>query len=292
MSLAPFLEGCRRRVDDRLAELVPPPGHPPGVVTRPLHFALTSPGKRIRPALLFAVGGLFKAKDESLLDTACAVEMIHASSLVFDDLPSMDAADLRRGRPTVHKQFGEAMAILAGLDLLHRAFGVLAAEASRRRGYPLAEMVTLLSGAIGVSGVVGGQAVDLTSEPAGVDLATLEFIHSHKTGALFIAAAEAGGLLAGARPAERTAIVNYAKNLGLAFQITDDLLDAVGTPESTGKTTGLDRNKATFVSFLGIEGARRLAGELTGFAEECLAPFGDRGELLVSLARFVRDRSS
>jgi geranylgeranyl diphosphate synthase type II len=291
MSLAPFLEATRLRVDRRLAELIPAPGSDPAVVTGPIHYALTSPGKRIRPAVLFAVGRLFRADEEPLLDPACAVEMVHASSLVFDDLPSMDNADLRRGRPTVHRVHGEAMAILAGLELLHRAFGVLAEEGKRRRGFPLGEMVELLSRAIGVDGVVGGQAVDLTAPPKSVDLPTLEFIHSHKTGALFIAAAEAGALLSGARVAERRAVVDYAKNLGLAFQITDDLLDVVGDAATMGKPTGADAGKTTFVSFLGVDGARRLAAELTGFAEECLRPFGARGELLVALARYVRDRS-
>lgn len=290
--LGPFLEATRRRVDARLAELIPPPGNPPAVVTHPVHYALTSPGKRIRPAVVFAVGRLFDVGEERLLDTACAVEMVHASSLVFDDLPSMDDAQTRRGRPTVHRKFGEAMAILAGLELLHRAFGVLSEEGARRRGFPLGELVGLLSTAIGVDGVVGGQAVDLAADPARVDLGTLEFIHSHKTGALFIAAAEAGAVLGGAKPAQRRAVVDWAKNVGLAFQITDDLLDAVGTVEETGKDIGKDAGKTTFVSFLGVDGARRLAGELTEFAEACLAPFGSRGELLVALARHVRDRTS
>ena len=292
MPLAAFLEETRQRVDRRLAELLPEEGAAPAVVTEPIRYAGFAPGKRIRPALLFAVGRMFGTSPDKLLDTACAVELVHTASLIFDDLPSMDDAALRRGRPTVHRKFGEAMAILAAIELLQRGFGVVAEEGERRRGYPATDISALLSRAIGLRGVVGGQAVDLTADGSKMDLATLEFIHSHKTGALFIAAAEAGARLSKARSGELRAIVDYAKNVGLAFQITDDLLDVTGTSAETGKDVGADRKKTTFVTFLGVSGAKALAAELTGFAERCLEPFGKRAELLVALARFVRDRRS
>jgi geranylgeranyl diphosphate synthase type II len=283
-------------VDARLPELLPPVEERPRRVHEAMRYALTSPGKRLRPALTLAVAELLSrpgaAAREPVLDLACAVEMVHACSLVFDDLPAQDDAALRRGRPTLHRGFGEDVAQLAGLALLSRAYAVVAAAGQRLAlgRYTVEDMIHHLAEAIGTGGLIGGQALDLHTPPEELDLDRLEYIHSHKTGALFIAAGELGAMAVDARRRDLEAITRYAKNLGLAFQISDDLLDVLGTPEVTGKDSHQDAGKVTFVKLLGIEGARTLAGELLDFAVASLAPLGRRAELLRQLAAFVRDR--
>jgi geranylgeranyl diphosphate synthase type II len=283
-------------VDARLPALLPPAEERPRRVHEAMRWALLSPGKRLRPALTLAVAELLgrpgAAAREPVLDLACAVEMVHACSLVFDDLPAQDDAALRRGRPTVHREFGEDVAQLAGLALLSRAYAVVA-EAGQRlalRRYTVEDMIHHLAAAIGTGGLIGGQALDLHTPPEELDLERLEYIHSHKTGALFIAAGELGAMAVDARRRDLEVITRYAKNLGLAFQISDDLLDVLGTPEVTGKDSHQDAGKVTFVKLLGIEGARTLAAELLDFAVASLAPLGRRAEVLRQLAAFVRDR--
>jgi geranylgeranyl pyrophosphate synthase len=279
-------------VDARLPALLPTPEERPEAVHRAMHYALTGPGKRLRPVLTLAVADLFGSRGEVVEDVACAVEMVHACSLVFDDLPAMDDAERRRGRPTVHRAFGEDVALLAGLALLNRAYALVAAGAQRLalRRYTSEDMIHHLSAAIGTAGLIGGQALDLASRPEDLDLTLLEYIHSHKTGALFMAAGELGAMAADAKRRDLEVISRYAKNLGLAFQISDDLLDVLATPEETGKDTGKDAAKVTFVKLLGVEGARTLAAELLGFAVESLAPLGRKAEPLRELARFVELR--
>ena len=283
-------------MDARLPELLPPVQERPRRVHEAMRHALTSPGKRLRPALTLAVAELLgrpgAAAREPVLDLACAVEMVHACSLVFDDLPAQDDAALRRGRPTVHRAFGEDVAQLAGLALLSRAYAVVAAAGQRLAlgRYTVEDMIHHLAEAIGTGGLIGGQALDLHTPPEELDLERLEYIHSHKTGALFIAAGELGAMAVDARRRDLEVITRYAKNLGLAFQISDDLLDVLGTPEVTGKDSHQDAGKVTFVGLLGIEGARTLAAELLDFAVLSLAPLGRRAEVLRQLAVFVRDR--
>jgi geranylgeranyl diphosphate synthase type II len=285
-------------VDARLPELLPPVEERPRRVHEAMRYALTSPGKRLRPALTLAVAELLSrpgaAAREPVLDLACAVEMVHACSLVFDDLPAQDDAALRRGRPTVHRAFGEDVAQLAGLALLSRAYAVVAAAGQRLAlgRYTVEDMIHHLAEAIGTGGLIGGQALDLHTPPEELDLDRLEYIHSHKTGALFIAAGELGAMAVDARRRDLEVITRYAKNLGLAFQISDDLLDVLGTPEVTGKDSHQDAGKVTFVGLLGIEGARTLAAELLDFAVLSLAPLGRRAAVLRQLAVFVRDRAS
>lgn len=256
---------------------------------RALRYAALGSGKRVRPVLTLAVAELVGDAGDEAVDLACAVELVHAASLVLDDLPSMDDAELRRGRPTTHRAFGEDVAILAAFALLTRAFE-LVADAGQRlalKRYSSEDMVHHLAEAVGTRGLVGGQALDLASDPATVDLERLEYIHSHKTGALFLAAAELGAMAADARRKELEAVGRYAKNLGLAFQIEDDLLDALASREETGKDVRQDAGKVTFVKLLGVDGARALADELLGFAVESLAPFGARAGALVALAELV-----
>ena len=225
------------------------------------------------------------------MPAACAVEMVHAYSLIHDDLPAMDDDDLRRGRPTCHKQFGEALAILAGDALLALAFEVLAREVKPEA---LAGQCCLeLAQAAGASALVGGQADDLAAEAGGGDLATLESIHRRKTGAMFLASLRLGGLCAAANNEQMTALDAYGKAIGLAFQIVDDLLDAGGDEQAVGKRLqkDADRGKLTFPRLLGVEESRRRAGELIAEAVAALACFGSAAEGLEALARYVLERN-
>jgi geranylgeranyl diphosphate synthase type II len=277
-------------VERRLPELLPDGQLRPEEVHRAMGYAALGSGKRLRPVLTLAVAEMFGGgESEAVVDLACAVEFVHACSLVLDDLPSMDDAELRRGRPTTHRAFGEDVAILASFALLTRAFQV-ASDAGQRLGitrYAPEDLVHHLAEAIGTAGLVGGQALDLGSDPGELDLERLEYIHSHKTGALFLAAAELGAMAADARRRDLETVGRYAKNLGLAFQIEDDLLDVLATPEETGKDVRKDAGKVTFVTLLGVDGARALADELLEFAVESLEPLGRRAELLRALAEFV-----
>jgi geranylgeranyl diphosphate synthase type II len=232
---------------------------------------------------------LCKGRGEDALPLACAVEMVHASSLILDDLPSMDDATLRRGKPTLHKVVGEANAILAAVSLLNGAFEMIQ-EAPGLNDRRRVRATARLAEAIGAAGLIGGQVADLEATGTKLDLEALEFIHSHKTGALFIAAAELGAIAAGGSSRDVEVLRRYAKNLGLAFQITDDLLDYSGSPGTTGKDAGLDRDRTTFVNLCGIDGARRLADELIAASLAALAPLGRRAEILAGLADMVRDR--
>jgi geranylgeranyl diphosphate synthase type II len=281
------------RVNRRLPELLPPATARPEPVHQAMHYALTGAGKRVRPVLTLAVADLFGCRSEPVLDLACAVEMVHACSLVLDDLPAMDDAALRRGRPTVHRVFGESVALLAALALLNRAYALVAEAATRLalRRYTTEDVVHHLAAAIGSDGLIGGQALDLLASPEEMNLDILEYIHSHKTGALFMAAGELGAMAAEARRRDLEVIARFAKNLGLAFQISDDLLDVLGTPEEIGKDTGKDAGKVTFVKLLGIPGAQALAGELLGFAVDSLAPLGRKADPLRDLVKFVQHRS-
>jgi geranylgeranyl diphosphate synthase type II len=293
-ALAAFLDAARARVDARLPDLLPPRAGGEDRVLDAMEYALLAPGKRVRPALTLMVARLFGEPPSGVLDAACAIEMVHAASLVLDDLPCMDSATLRRGRPAAHVAFGEATAILAAVALLNRAYGVVAGAAGEAglRERLRAALGRRLSDAIGTHGVIGGQQADLLAEGRTLGLRELEFVHSHKTGSLFIASAEVGALLMSASEREVAALAGYAKNLGLAFQITDDILDAAGDEAAMGKSAGRDARRTTFVSLCGAGGARQLAEELVGAAVAHLEPFGRRGTLLSDLASYIarRDR--
>jgi geranylgeranyl diphosphate synthase, type II len=292
-SLAGTLADLAERVDRRLPALLPAAEQRPEPVHRAMLYALTGAGKRVRPVLTLAVAELFGARPAAVLDLACAVEMVHACSLVLDDLPSMDDASLRRGRPTVHLAFGESVALLAALALLNRAYSLVAESAHHLspKRYTSEDMVHHLAAAIGSEGLIGGQALDLLTPPGDLDLELLEYIHSHKTGALFMAAGELGAMAADARRRDLELVARFAKNLGLAFQISDDLLDVLGTPETIGKDVHQDEGKVTFVKLLGVAGAQALAAELLGFAVDSLAPLGRKGDPLRALAHFVQHRT-
>jgi len=287
--LAAYLADGRAQVDDALAQVLPALGTPPTSLHEAMRYTVLLPGKRLRAVLLLASCELLKGHREDAMPLACAVELVHASSLILDDLPSMDDATLRRGRPALHKVVGESNAILASVGLLSSAFGLIA-TASGLKERARAEASARLADAIGAAGLVGGQVADLEGTGRRLDLETLEYVHSHKTGALFIAAAELGAIAAGGRARDVEALRRYSKNLGLAFQITDDLLDYSGNPAVTGKDAGLDRNRTTFVNLCGIDGARRLTDELIAASLAALETFGRRATLLSGLAEMVRER--
>lgn len=255
-----------------------------------MRAAVLSPGKRVRPMLALAAAELLGGRADDALDLGCAVELVHGCSLVLDDLPAMDDAQLRRGRPTLHREFGEDVALLAAFALLNRAYALVAETSQRLRlsRYSPEDLLHHLAQAIGTEGLIGGQALDLASGGDAPTLADLEYIHSHKTGALFLAAAELGAMAADARRRDLEAIGAFAKNLGLAFQIEDDLLDVLATSEETGKDSGQDAGKSTFVKLLGVAGARALADELLEFALAAVAPFGRRADVLRPLVELVR----
>jgi farnesyl diphosphate synthase len=283
-----FLAEAGRDLEAALDRLLPPAAHADARVSEAMRYAVLSPGKRIRPALLIAVGDLYATPRPRTLAAGSAVEMAHACSLILDDLPSMDDADQRRGRAATHRAFGEATAILAAFGLLNRAFEILAAEPSIPEKLR-SELGRRLAVALGTDGLTAGQALDLALAPERCSLDELERIHSRKTGSLFIACVEIGSVLGRAPAAEAEALRGFAKNLGLAYQIVDDLLDASGDPARAGKAVHKDE-RGNFVSLSGIEGARRLSQELFECAVDHLASLGRRGALLRSLARLLIHR--
>ena len=291
-----FLAGCRTRVESSLDQLLPRPKLPPQRLHEAMRYAALGGGKRIRPVLVYAAGKVCGAPPERLDIVAAAVELIHAYSLVHDDLPAMDDDDLRRGRPTCHRAFDEATAILAGDALQTLAFRVLAhvpeldLPAERRL-----RMIDELALASGCRGMAGGQALDIDATGRSLSLAELENMHIHKTGALIRASVRLGANCAD-QVEEQTLrrLDRYAKCIGLAFQIRDDILDVEGDTDTLGKTRGKDAaaNKPTYPALLGLDGAREMADDLLGDALTSLQPFDDSAEPLRDLARYIvgRDR--
>jgi geranylgeranyl diphosphate synthase type II len=284
IAVPPFFAEYQTIVDAELRRLVPDGG---GRVQQSMAYTVHAPSKRVRPVLTMLAAELCGGTSARALPAACVVELVHAASLILDDLPSMDDAPLRRGRPTNHRQFGEAIAILAAFGLLNMAFGTLAREYEPALA---AGASSLLANAVGLEGLIGGQAADLLAIDTQISFEMLERIHRGKTGSLFNASATAGAMTAGASPAHIASLSAFAKNLGLAFQIIDDLLDVEGNPAQTGKATREDLKKTTFVSFSGVAGARQIATELCETADRALAPFGKRADRLRELSAFVAAR--
>ncbi len=291
MTLAERMARHQQSVDRALDRILPAADQQPSRLHRSMRYTVLAAGKRVRPVLTLICGEIFAAPPAPLVGAGAAVEMVHASSLILDDLPCMDDAAVRRGRPTNHRVFGESTALLAALGLLNMAFATLAALRSPDVSAARAgEAATVLAAAIGSSGLIAGQVVDLESGESVTDLETLEFIHSHKTGRLFIASAELGAILGRARPRERQAVARFAKNLGLAFQITDDLLDATADVATLGKDVRKDKGRTTFATLCGLQGARSLSHELIDHALKALEPLGRRAAPLRDLAETIRDR--
>jgi len=289
--LSDYLTSRRELIDDYLRRLSERTGAPKPL-TDPLQRSLRSSGKRVRGVLTLAVGEAAGCKAEKLVDAAAAMEMIHTCSLILDDLPAMDDAEMRRGAPTLHREFGEDLAILSAVSLLNYAYGLVAKNyaALNPRQWPMQQVIRRVVDAVGWDGTIAGEAVDLHSEESKLDFDTLEFIHSRKTGALFVAAAAVGAMLANMSAAALGRIEVFAKNLGLAFQITDDILDVVGDPEQLGKDVGKDAQRLTFVKLAGVDGARKLSEELVETSLSSIANLGAPAAPLRALALMVRDR--
>lgn len=295
MDLNAYLKEHRARVDKALDSCLPGEDTLPASLHKAMRYSVFAAGKRIRPILMMAACEAVGGTIEAVMPAACAMEMIHTYSLIHDDLPAMDDDDFRRGRPTCHRVFGEALAILAGDALLTEAFILLSRlgedaevqlEAARRVTHEIARCA-------GSMGMVGGQVVDMDSEGKTIDLATLEYIHTRKTGALILASVQAGARLGGADEAQIEALGRYAKAAGLAFQVADDILDIVGDQALLGKDVGSDqeRGKATYPALLGLEAARERARELRDVALDSLAGFDERAEPLRQIAHYIVDRS-
>ena len=279
-------------VNDCLDRLLPEPAGPEGRVAEAMRYAALGGGKRLRPFLLIASARLFGVEGERPLRAAAAVEMIHAYSLVHDDLPAMDDDDLRRGRPSCHIRFDEATAILAGDALLTYAFEVMTESETHGDAGVRCELARGLSAASGAAGMVGGQMVDLLAADNHLDLDGVTHLQNLKTGALIAFSCEGGAILGEASPDSRAGLAAYGRDLGLAFQIADDLLDIEGSATTLGKAVGKDADagKATFVSLLGVAGARDYADQLVERAIGRLEIFDGRAGLLADAARFVVDR--
>jgi geranylgeranyl diphosphate synthase type II len=284
IGLPSFFPQYQARVASALATLF---ASPASRVEQSMAYTALAPSKQVRAVLLMLCAELCRGSGERAIPAATAIELVHSASLVLDDLPAMDDAPLRRGRRANHLEFDESTAILAAFGLLNLAYGEIA------RGYPAtlaAPLTATVSEAVGPTGLIGGQALDLEATDQAITFEALERIHRGKTGALFVAAATCGALVAGAGAESLAPLAAYAKNLGLAFQIVDDLLDVAGTTAETGKAVRADARKTTFVSFSGVDGARQLAAELCETADRALAPFGARANRLRELSAFVAAR--
>jgi farnesyl diphosphate synthase len=283
-----------REVDHLLDALLSVPDGPEEQLFRAMRHAVLGGGKRLRPFLVVAGADLFEVPAPHSLRVGAAVELLHAYSLVHDDLPCMDDDDLRRGRPTVHRLFDEATAVLAGDALQSLAFEVLAAPATHPNGELRAELVSCLARAAGGHGMVGGQTIDLAAPSLALDAGGVARLQSMKTGALIAFCCEAGAVLGHADRERRHALKAYAHDFGLAFQLADDLLDLEGSTEQTGKAVGKDAaaGKATLVGLLGVEAARQRARLLAAQAVRHLDIFGGKAELLRALSDFAIMRTS
>jgi geranylgeranyl diphosphate synthase type II len=290
-----YLARRAEEVNEWLACLVPSETVAPVELHKAMRYSLLAGGKRLRPTLTLAAGEAFGAETEDLMPAACAIEMIHTYSLIHDDLPAMDNDDLRRGRPTCHKAFGEAVAILAGDALLTQAFRVLASDSPSRNPERQVRVIREFATAAGtVDGMIGGQMADLENEGKEVSAATLEYIHRSKTGALITAPVVVGGIIAGATDEQIEKLRAYGERIGLAFQIADDLLDITSTSEELGKTPGKDQaaHKATYPAAHGMAASEARAAELVAEAVEIAAGLGVEAGRLKEMARFIIARKS
>ncbi|BFU92524.1 MAG: Farnesyl diphosphate synthase [Nitrospira sp.] len=296
MNIAEYLEQKRLDVDQFLDLIAPTAVTPPTTLHESLRYSLLAGGKRIRPILTIAAAEAIGAAAPGLMPVACSLELIHTYSLIHDDLPSMDNDDFRRGKPTNHKVYGEAMAILAGDALLTMAFDIISRPDLMKGCDPVRQvrLVQELAYGSGNRGMVGGQVFDIQAENKNIDLDTLQTIHKHKTGMLIRAAVRMGAVAAGATERQLDDLTGYAEDIGLAFQIADDVLNVTGTREELGKNpnTDAERGKKTYPTFHGVEGAKKLADDCVSRAINRLSSFGPSADPLREIARYITARKN
>jgi geranylgeranyl diphosphate synthase, type II len=296
MNIKNYLELKRNEVDRFLDSVMPSATAAPAMLHESMRYSLMAGGKRVRPILAIAAAEAVGQAAPGLMPIACSLELIHTYSLIHDDLPAMDNDDFRRGKPTNHKMFGDAMAILAGDALLTMAFD-LCSRPDLMKGCDPARQVRLiqeLAYGSGNKGMVGGQVFDIQAEHKDIDLPTLQNIHKHKTGMLIRAAVRMGAIVAGAQDRQLDVLTCYAEDVGLAFQIADDVLNVTGTREELGKNpnTDAERGKKTYPTFYGAEGARKLANDCVARAIARLSSFGPSADPLCELARYITSRKN
>ncbi|MDO8446868.1 MAG: polyprenyl synthetase family protein [Deltaproteobacteria bacterium] len=294
MGLKKYLKEKGMLVEEALDTFLPRETEMPATLHKAMRYSMMAGGKRIRPVLCIASCEAAGGRMEDVMPVACALEMIHTYSLIHDDLPAMDNDDLRRGRPTNHKVFGEAVAILAGDALLTLAFRVMTDMSHKSAVTPniILDVINDMSWAAGSFGMVGGQVVDMESEGREIDLPTLEYLHTHKTGALLLASIKSGAKIGGGTVEQIEALTRYGECLGLAFQIADDILDIEGSQEEIGKDVGsdLEKKKATYPSILGMAVSKERALELMNMAIDSLNDFDEKAEPLRKIAKYVVER--
>lgn len=279
-------------IEEAMEQLVPLETTYPPTIHQAMRYSLLAGGKRLRPALVMGAAEAVGCHPQRVMPTACAMELIHTYSLVHDDLPAMDNDDLRRGKPTNHKVYGEAVAILAGDALLTLAFQLIAENITSATAESVVKVTKEFAEAAGSQGMVGGQVVDTLAANHELNADTLDYIHRHKTGALFRASVRGGAILGGATEEQLSALTRYAENLGLAFQIIDDILDVEGDAAKIGKPVGSDQknNKATYPALYGLDAARQRANQVASDALTALEGFGHQADFLRSTINFIINR--
>ena len=294
MDLHAYLSEKKAVVDSALKAYFPEPEGPASDVLSAMKYSLFAGGKRLRPILCLAGAAAVGGTETHVLPVACALELIHTYSLIHDDLPLMDNDDLRRGKPTNHKVFGEAIALLAGDGLLTEAFNLMTGAEIKGRISPhdLLKVIGLIAQAAGYEGMIGGQAVDIQSEGKSVSFSLVEFIHTHKTGALISASVTSGAILGGGDESQIQAITSYGRKIGLAFQISDDILDIEGDSRAMGKMVGADeqKGKITYPAVVGLNKSKQIQAELVEAAIESLQIFDHRAGPLRHIARHIIER--
>jgi geranylgeranyl diphosphate synthase type II len=295
MDILPYLKAKKAVIDQVLEQVLPEESALPPRLHQAMRYALLAGGKRLRPILALAAAEAVGGDGNALIREACALEFIHTYSLIHDDLPAMDNDAFRRGQPTTHMVFGEAMAILAGDALLTEAFAILSSSTpNRSSAQHIIEVIKLIAEAAGSRGLIGGQVVDLESEEKAIDKNQLDYIHTHKTGCLITASVILGAILAGSTSQQIACLRDYGAAIGLAFQITDDILDITESTQTLGKTAGSDqkKNKATYPALHGLEEARKKQQALYAAALNALQTFDNRGDPLRSIARYIIERNA
>ena len=294
MDIQAYISESKKLVDACLDQLLPAESKEPTTIHKAMRYSVFAGGKRVRPILVLASGESLEGNRRILLNLGAGIEMMHTYSLIHDDLPALDNDDLRRGRPTCHKVFGEAMAILAGDSLMTRCYQILADLPDLSDSVRIGIIREIGAATGSIDGMIGGQVVDLESEGKSIASDVLEYIHHSKTGALLSACVRCGALAAGAGNSELQALTRFGGKIGLVFQIVDDILDVTSCSEVLGKTAGKDAKvkKATYPALYGIESSRQKARELVDSALEDIRDFGKKAEVLRSLAQFIVSRTA